>query len=209
LTYTSSFVGGYFTDDALIQNGNLYLGNESLGIITVFNTSSFTFTTQSADVSYGIWGDGTNIYNGSPNGYFVVYQNGNLNVPLRYYFDFYCAPNELMLTNNGKMFITNWYNNDQNLYQIAPYYNRMGVNNNNPRYALDVYGDVGCSYLNVASTLSASSVVAATLFQLPYSSSTKALTPVANVGSAYMQMNASTNILYIYNGTNWTSASLA
>ena len=56
-------------------------------------------------------------------------------------------------------------------------------------------------------SITGSSMTATTIMQLPYSASGKALTPSAITGSAYI--NATNNLLYVYNGTAWKSASLA
>jgi hypothetical protein len=88
-------------------------------------------------------------------------------------------------------------------------------------HQLDVHGDInftgnllqnGSTYVpaNAATSSYVSGpVVATTLMQLPYSSSTHALTPGTAVGSAYFKVSGSLNLLYIYNGTAWHSASLA
>lgn len=80
---------------------------------------------------------------------------------------------------------------------------KFGILTNTPAYPLDVNGVIHSS-----TNVSASGVIATTLMQLPYSSSAHALTPSAVTGSAYIKV-AATNLLYVYNGTRWTSASLA
>ena len=204
LTYTSSFVGGIFTDDGLIQNGNLYLGNEALQIITVVNTSSFTYVTQSADQSYGIWGDGTNIFNGSTagDGYFVVYPNGDLTKPYRFSLGFFCAPNELWITENGRLFFSNWYNNDTNIYEISPTLIQVGINTLYPTATVDVAGSLHAlsisignnivsqsNALNVNGNISAS-VVTASLF---YGTASVAIS--ASVSDFTVNSENTTNIL--------------
>ena len=56
-------------------------------------------------------------------------------------------------------------------------------------------------------TLTASGVTATSMFQLPYSASTVALTPLVFTGSSYVDVT--NKLFYVYSGTNWMSSSLA
>ena len=62
---------------------------------------------------------------------------------------------------------------------------------------------------NISASVVTSSLVKANIFQLPYSSSARALTLYTDTGSAYFQISASVKLLYIYTGTTWSSCSLA
>jgi hypothetical protein len=125
--------------------------------------------------------------------------------------------------NNGYFlsdgFATN-INGDHNSYiNGAGYF--CGIGTTSPYFTCDVGGDINfsgnlykASRIYVPDNAATSSyvsgpVVATTLMQLPYSSSTHALTPGTAVGSAYFKVSGSLNLLYIYNGTAWHSASLA
>ena len=57
-------------------------------------------------------------------------------------------------------------------------------------------------------TLTASNCLLNNAFIMPYSSSTRSLTPVVATGSIYLLVGAS-DLLYVYDGTRWTSSSLA
>jgi hypothetical protein len=66
---------------------------------------------------------------------------------------------------------------------------------------VNVTGNISCS------AVTASAFTANNLLQMPYSSSTKALTPVAVTGSMYL--DATNNAIYIYNGSTWKTFSIA
>jgi len=104
--------------------------------------------------------------------------------------------------------------------------NKVGINNINPQYTLDVAGNVNA--YNISSTIinclaitaslmgTASAVVGpvnATIFQFPYSSSAHIVNVNYATASAYFQTvttaSGSNNLLFVFNGTRWTSASLA
>ena len=106
----------------------------------------------------------------------------------------------------------------------------IGIGTNSPNYTLDVTGDinftgnlykngstyvpnnaVSASYVVTAQTASyvtASTVIATTLLQMPYSSSNHSLTPTTNTGSMYFKISGSVKLLYIYSGTTWCSCSM-
>lgn len=83
------------------------------------------------------------------------------------------------------------------------YYNsgNVGIGTSNFVNKLDVAGNISCS------VVTASVVTVRDYIQLPYSSSTKTLTSIIQTGSMYV--NVTDNLLYVYNGIAWKSASLA
>lgn len=66
-------------------------------------------------------------------------------------------------------------------------------------------------YINTSSViLGTNGLLTATLGQaMPYSSSIKTLTPIVATGSQYLLVSSSTTLQYIYNGSRWTSCSMA
>lgn len=91
---------------------------------------------------------------------------------------------------------------------------RVGYNASN--YFSTTVSSVGSPTFNAVGTspifkfnqnVSGSGFIAAQYINLPYSASAKALTPTVATGSSYV--NTGTNLFYVYNGTRWTSASLA
>ena len=79
----------------------------------------------------------------------------------------------------------------------------VGIGMDNPVNKLDVAGNIS------ASVITSSGLTTTTLLATPFSASGAAFTPVLYTGSTYLQVGAGSNYLFVYNGTRWTSASLA
>ena len=126
----------------------------------------------------------------------VARTTGNVGQP----FIFYASgqSTEFRLGNNANIPLT-FYNNSLEVMRVHTN-NCVGIGTFTPVNKLDVAGNIACSVITA-------SVHGANYIQLPYTSSGHALTPTVQTGSMYV--DATNNLIYVYNGTRWTSGSLA
>lgn len=75
----------------------------------------------------------------------------------------------------------------------------VSIGNTTAVNTLDVMGNISCSVITA-------SVYLPVMIQLPYSASGKALTPLVQTGSMYI--NATSKLMFVYTGTTWNSCSL-
>lgn len=128
-----------------------------------------------------------------------------------------CTSGDTLLVNNSgnvgigntpshKLDVTGDINFTTNLLKNGSAY--VPANATSASYALSSSYAVNASSATSASYVNAATVQTSQTLTMPYSASAHALTPTVATGSHYVQVGA-TNLLYVYNGTRWTSASLA
>jgi len=264
---TSGSVSGS-TSNLLITTASSYIGNGN-NSLTITNTNSY--------IMGGNVGIGTNapldplhvygplLIEGSPTPRIYAKSNDGSNSLV---FDRYTGQSNYSIffgenTDTGNVYFRGVgafsFGNQASPVLFATGSNRVGINNINPQYTLDVSGTINAgtvnsivmncvaitasldgtatnavsatnantasvamlavnstSAVNALSANTASAVIGpvnATLFQLPYSSSAHVFNVNYATGSAYFETvttaSGSTNLLFVFNGTRWTSASLA
>lgn len=137
LTFSSASIGGLPTDDFAILSNFVYVGSETDDNIRKVNLTDLTCTTNVADRSYGIFTDGTNIFNTSRDALFVFYPNADLTKPYRYAVGI--QPNELWITDTGRLIITDF--EDALVYRMDVNIQNLGAGTISPAYNLDLRGD--------------------------------------------------------------------
>lgn len=137
LAVTSATIGGLPTDDFAIIGNSIYVGSETDTKMRTVNFSDLSCVTNAADRSYGVFTDGTNLFNLSRDGLFVFYPNADLTQP--YKFAVGIQPNELWITDGGRYIVSDF--SDSVVYRMDVTLGMLGKGVASPAHNLDVRGD--------------------------------------------------------------------